>query len=81
MASCVRNAMSMLELPLAAAVRMASATPAEFLGLASDTGRIAAGYRANLVLTDDELNVRETWIDGQSSRELTQTQPPAAAGC
>jgi N-acetylglucosamine-6-phosphate deacetylase len=68
MASCVRNAMSMLELPLAAAVRMASATPAEFLGLASDTGRIAAGYRANLVLTDDQLNVRQTWIDGRSSQ-------------
>ena len=67
MASCVRNAMSMLELPLAAAVRMASTTPAEFLGLASDIGRIAAGYRANLVLTDEQLRVRQTWIDGRSS--------------
>ena len=67
MASCVRNAMSMLELPLAAAVRMASATPAEFLGLASDTGRIAAGYRANLVLTDEQLSVHQTWIDGRAS--------------
>lgn len=69
MASCVRNAMSMLGLPLAAAVRMASASPAEFLGLASDTGRIAAGYRANLVLTDEQLNVRQTWIDGRSSQD------------
>jgi N-acetylglucosamine-6-phosphate deacetylase len=68
MASCVRNAMSMLGLPLAEAVRMASASPAEFLRLGNDTGRIAAGYRANLVLTDDQLNVRETWIDGRSSR-------------
>jgi N-acetylglucosamine-6-phosphate deacetylase len=67
MASCIRNTMSMLELPLAAAVRMASATPAEFLGLASDTGRIAAGYRANLVLSDEQLNVRQTWIDGRPS--------------
>jgi N-acetylglucosamine-6-phosphate deacetylase len=67
MASCVRNAVSMLGLPLAQAVRMASQSPAEFLGLARDTGRIAAGCRANLVLADEELNVRETWIDGRAS--------------
>jgi N-acetylglucosamine-6-phosphate deacetylase len=59
---------------------MASQIPAEFLGVSHEYGRIAAGQRANLVLTDDELNVRETWIDGKSSRELSQTQPPAAAG-
>jgi N-acetylglucosamine-6-phosphate deacetylase len=80
MASCVRNAVAMLGVPLPQAVRMASQIPAEFLGVAHEYGRIAAGQRANLVLTDDELNVRETWIDGKSSRELTQTQPPAAAG-
>jgi N-acetylglucosamine-6-phosphate deacetylase len=68
MASSVRNAMSMLGLPLSEAVRMASQWPAEFLGVAHELGRIAAGYRANLVLSDDELNVRETWIDGQSSK-------------
>ncbi len=68
MASSVRNAMSMLELPLAAAVRMASQWPAEFLGVGHELGRIAAGYRANLVLADEHLNVRETWIDGQASR-------------
>jgi len=80
MASCVRNAVAMLGVPLPQAVRMASQIPAEFLGVAHEYGCIAAGQRANLVLTDDELNVRETWIDGKSSRELTQTQPPAAAG-
>jgi N-acetylglucosamine-6-phosphate deacetylase len=78
MASCVRNAVAMLGVSLPQAVRMASQVPAEFLGVAQDYGQIAAGQRANLVLADDELNVRETWIDGKSSRELTQ--PPAAAG-
>jgi N-acetylglucosamine-6-phosphate deacetylase len=72
MASCVRNAVAMLNVPLAEAVRMASQWPAEFLGLAHDTGRIAPGYRANLVLADDELNVLETWIDGRSSKEAPQ---------
>jgi N-acetylglucosamine-6-phosphate deacetylase len=78
MASCVRNAVAMLGVPLPQAVRMASQVPAEFLGVAADYGRIAAGQRANLVLTDDALNVRETWIDGRSSRETPQ--PSAAPG-
>ena len=72
MASCVRNAVGMLGVPLPQAVRMASQAPAEFLGIAHEYGRIAPGQRANLVLTDDELNVRETWIDGKGSRETSQ---------
>ncbi len=43
---------------------MASLTPAAFLGLEADLGEIAPGRRANLVLADDDLTVRETWIDG-----------------
>jgi N-acetylglucosamine-6-phosphate deacetylase len=68
MASCVRNAVTLLGVPLEEAVRMASQIPAQFLGLA-DCGRIAAGCRANLVLADDDLNVLETWIEGCASRE------------
>lgn len=64
MASAVRNAVRMLGVPLAQAVRMASAHPADFLRLGEETGRIAPGLRANLVVADDELRVRETWIDG-----------------
>ena len=37
----------------------------EFLGLDHELGRIAPGYRANLVLLDEQLNVIETWIDGR----------------
>jgi N-acetylglucosamine-6-phosphate deacetylase len=66
MASAVRNAVRMLDLPLVDAVRMASANPAEFLAL-RDVGRIAPGQRANLVQLDDDLQVLETWIDGQSA--------------
>jgi N-acetylglucosamine-6-phosphate deacetylase len=67
MAGCVRNAVRLLHLSLPEAVRMASRHPAEFLGLGHVVGRIRAGYRANLVVADDELNVVETWIDGRSS--------------
>ena len=46
---------------------MAAGAPAAFLGLGHELGRIAPGYRANLVLLDDDLEVSETWIDGAAS--------------
>jgi len=41
--------------PLADAVRAASATPADLLGL-SDVGQLAAGMRADVLVTDADLN-------------------------
>jgi N-acetylglucosamine-6-phosphate deacetylase len=64
MASAVRNAMQLLDLPLEEAVRMASTYPAEFLGLGESHGRIAPGYRADLVVLDDEYHVQQSWIGG-----------------
>jgi N-acetylglucosamine-6-phosphate deacetylase len=58
---------SLLGLSLADAVAMASTNPAAFLGLDHELGRIAPGYRADLVLLDDGLQVVETWIDGVPS--------------
>ena len=46
---------------------MASAYPAAFLGLDSSHGRIAAGYAADLVLLDDDISVRSTWIGGREN--------------
>lgn len=64
MASAVRNAVTLLDVDLADAVAMASSNPAAFLRLDGEFGRIAPGYRASLVLLDEELNVTESWIDG-----------------
>lgn len=64
MATAVRNAVSTLGLPIEAALHMASRAPAEFLGLGKALGRLAAGYRANLVLLDADMQVTATWIDG-----------------
>jgi N-acetylglucosamine-6-phosphate deacetylase len=63
----VRNAVSLLDLEIAEAARMASEYPAAFLGLDGELGRIAPGYRANLALLDDDLQVRRTWIEGITS--------------
>ena len=67
MATSVRNAVAHLGLPLEAGLHMASRAPAEFLGLGGELGRIAPGYRASLVLLDDDLGVTDTWIDGVAS--------------
>jgi N-acetylglucosamine-6-phosphate deacetylase len=62
MSRAVRNAVELLGMPAAEAVRMASDTPARFLGLDAERGSLRAGLRADLVVTDDALNVVETWI-------------------
>lgn len=64
MASTVRNAIELLEVPLEQAVAMASTHPAQFLGLDAELGRIAPGYRANLVVADERMNVKQAWIGG-----------------
>jgi N-acetylglucosamine-6-phosphate deacetylase len=45
---------------------MASLYPAHFMGLSGELGRIAPGYKANFVLADEQVNVLDTWIDGES---------------
>lgn len=68
MAAALRNTVQLLNLPLAEASRMASAYPADFLGLSADRGRIASGQRADFVVLDDQLSVLQTWISGQPDR-------------
>lgn len=70
MAAAVRNAVAMLDVPLAAAVEMASATPARFLRLDGRTGSIRSGRRADLLLVDKSLGIIESWIDGRSARPV-----------
>ncbi|WP_313643318.1 N-acetylglucosamine-6-phosphate deacetylase [Stenotrophomonas sp.] len=65
MITAVRNTVGLLGLPLAEAARMASTYPAQFLGLADRYGQIAAGYQADFVLLDSDLQVQATWIAGQ----------------
>jgi len=67
MATAVRNSVRMLQITLPEALRMASAYPAAFLG-EQRRGRIAAGSVADLVLIDENVNVKATWIGGELMR-------------
>ena len=61
----LRNAVELLGVNLPQAVRMISANPAKVLGLGDTKGEIAAGFDADLVLLDKDLQVQRTWVGGQ----------------
>jgi N-acetylglucosamine-6-phosphate deacetylase len=67
MIEAVRNAIALLEISLVDALIMASGTPAAFLGLETELGRIAPGYRADLVAFNPDFEVLGTWIGGIGS--------------
>jgi N-acetylglucosamine-6-phosphate deacetylase len=68
MASAVRNTVRLLGLPLAEALRLASAAPAAFLGIEDRLGHIAPGYRADMVALDpEEIRVLATWVAGEGA--------------
>jgi len=67
MAGAVRNSVALLGIDLPTAVRMASHVPAEFLGLGHELGKIAPGYRADLVMATDAIEILESWIGGEPS--------------
>ena len=57
MIKAVKNCVEKVNIDLAEALRMASLYPAKVLGLEDELGMIKAGYKANFVLLDEELNV------------------------
>jgi N-acetylglucosamine-6-phosphate deacetylase len=66
MATAVRNCVSLLQVPLPQALQLASAAPADFLGLGDRLGRIAPGYRADLIAFEPEsVTVLRSWVAGE----------------
>jgi N-acetylglucosamine-6-phosphate deacetylase len=63
-----RNALTMIGASREEALRMASLTPAEFVGASGQRGRITKGARADLALFEPGLHVRDVWIGGTSVR-------------
>jgi N-acetylglucosamine-6-phosphate deacetylase len=63
LAQAMRNAITLLEVSREAAIAMASTNPASFLRLPRH-GRIAVGYRADLILLTPANDVAGTWLGG-----------------
>lgn len=64
MATAVRNAVRLAHLPIEDALRAASLTPARFLGLDNERGKLVASARADFVALSEDLSVVATWVDG-----------------
>jgi N-acetylglucosamine-6-phosphate deacetylase len=61
----VRTFLTLTGTPLVETIRMASLTPARIAGRADELGSIAVGKRADLVVLNRDLHVREVYIGGE----------------
>ena len=72
MGTAVRNCVRLFGVSLEAALRFASANPAGFLGVDHWLGRLAPGYRADIVAIQPEtVEIVESWVEGN---------PPGTSG-
>lgn len=55
---CMRKAVKEMGVPLEKAIRAASENPAKSIGISENYGSILAGKYANILLLDDELNIK-----------------------
>lgn len=69
MDEAVRYAVKVTRLELGDALAMASRVPATCLRRETELGLIAPGYLASLIHLDDDLRVRETWIEGRPAAD------------
>ena len=75
MATAVKNCIHLLGVPLPDALRLASANPATFIGLEHVLGKLAPGYRADLVAFDpDDITVLATWVAGSGDYRAGELQ-------
>ena len=65
LAAALRNAHRFGELPLEAALQMATSTPAAAVGMPGEIGTLRVGARADLVLLDTALQSSAVWVGGQ----------------
>lgn len=65
MASAVRHCVQDLQCSMQQAIKMASATPATFLGMQQQKGYLAPGFAADWVVLTDQYHVNATYIAGE----------------
>jgi N-acetylglucosamine-6-phosphate deacetylase len=60
---CVRNMYKTVGVPLHSAVKMASLTPATVIGYQHTKGQIKVGFDADLIIFDDDLNIKGVYTE------------------
>ncbi|MEE4218513.1 MAG: N-acetylglucosamine-6-phosphate deacetylase [Xanthomonadales bacterium] len=65
MMTAVRNTMRFAGMDRYEALRMASTYPAQALGLDTELGYIKPGYRASMIELDENMVLKNSWIDGR----------------
>lgn len=63
--AALRHVVTKAGIPLPEAVRALTETPARAIGRGHDLGRLEAGYAADAVLLDDDLEVVTVWAAGE----------------
>jgi N-acetylglucosamine-6-phosphate deacetylase len=66
--SLVRNVYKSADVPLYDAVRAASLTPAARIGFGDRKGKIQIGYDADLVVFDEDINIKAVMTNGEFRR-------------
>ena len=61
----IRTLVQKAEIPLEDAIRMASETPAKFMGVYDRKGSLQKGKDADLLILDQDLNIRAVWAMGK----------------
>lgn len=61
----IRTVVQKAEIPLADAVRMASETPAKIMGVYDRKGSLQKGKDADIIVMDEDLNIRAVWAMGK----------------
>lgn len=72
MIEAVKNSMTMLDLGIEEASRMASQNPCSFLGISDRIGAIAQGRRADLLRVSPTFEIRQIWVGGVEERGCRQ---------
>ncbi|MBR3934213.1 MAG: amidohydrolase family protein [Clostridia bacterium] len=67
--NAVKNIMTHTPTGLCQAIRMASLTPAELLGIDNRVGSLKKGKTANLILIDDAVNIKKVILEGETAVE------------
>jgi N-acetylglucosamine-6-phosphate deacetylase len=74
MSEMVRVFRELVGCPIWQAVRMATLTPASIVGAQARIGSIASGKAADIILIDDQIRVRETYIAGRRVESTVASQ-------